>query len=321
MMPNARRRSFLLAVLLCAFAVLTMAADGDYRLYILADCDPGDDDDDDEVYPEVDRMVMAGDSWSAGLVYPTIDALADQGFGEVALSYNGTAVPGSKAEQFANNEASLMDILEVSLDVNPPADVLLLVIGGNDLLSDIADGFGGWADFRQNNALDDIADDINTIIDKAQEGRPNLRVVIVGYDYLHWDFSSLAYGLKDMNTQSFNEAFVALEQRKLDIAQSRARVEYAHNFGILQRTYGDTTHPPFLLPPLPYDPGVAPRGGYASEGYEPFPGGAIFYPSPLDRIPDGIHPTADGFRVIIDNTFTQGLENILDQLPWATTAP
>ncbi|MCB9727048.1 MAG: hypothetical protein H6746_01060 [Deltaproteobacteria bacterium] len=260
------------------------------------------------------RLVMAGDSWSVGLVMPTIDALADLGF-DATLTWEATAVAGSTAAQWVTNDGGKLLALDAALDADPPAEVLLLVIGGNDLNREINGGWAKLPKFFRELALDDIRDDVQNLIGYAMAGRPDLQVVMVGYDYLHYDFLQLYVSLPGLDQQSYNEAFIALEQRKLGIAQANSRVHYAHNLGLLQWTFGDVPHPPFFLPPVAYGPGAVPAPGVWPT-YTPFPGGLVQLPGPLDYLPDGIHPSLEGFRVIIDHTFAQGLEALMLHEPW-----
>jgi hypothetical protein len=273
----------------------------------------------DVVTPAVARAVIAGDSWSVGLVLPTIDAFAALGLNTV-LTWETTAQSGSRALEWASNKDSKLDLLKAALDADPPAEVLLLVIGGNDLLSKMNDGWAKQPKLLRDLALDVIRNDVQTIADYALAKRPHLTVVIIGYDYLHYDFLKLAVSLPGMDQESFSQAFVDLEKRKLEIAQSTARVEYAHNFGWLQWQFGDKVHPPFLLPPLDYAAGVVPKPGVAP-AYLPFPGGFKELPGPLDYLPDGLHPSLEGFRAIIDHSLSQGLESVMRGGPWAPTPP
>lgn len=270
----------------------------------------------DEPVETVSRIVIAGDSWSTGIILPTIASLSDRGYTNVAVSYEFTAIAGSRAEEWANNEDNKLEILAVALNMEPPAEILILIIGGNDLNSHIVnDDFGLLPGWWRELIFNDIEDDIQTTVDFALAIRPGLKVVIVGYDYLHYDFLCLYVDFEHMNQHEYNEAFVELGRRKLSIAQRTPNCEYAHNFGLLQYRFGDNIHPPFLLPPAPYAPGAVPFPGVAP-AYTPFPGGLTQLPGPLDYLPDGIHPSEVGFRAIIDNSFDQGLSNLVEKRPW-----
>jgi len=282
------------------------------------DDDTVDDDtaDDDTTPGEIQRLVIAGDSWSCGYVHPTQEALVDWGYPDVEVSWEFTAVAGSKAEQWANNENNLLDILAVVLDQEPAAELLLISLGGNDFIFSVSDGYGSWWPFFQSLKLDEIVNDLRTIVEFALTDRPHLQVVFLGYDYMHFELMQayLPVG-DDLNMQEFNEHFIELEYRKLQLAGQIDRCEYAHNWGAMQHHFGDTIHPPFFWPPFPYEPGDAPAPGYAPD-YNPYPGGIPTFPGPLDHIADGVHPDEAGFRVLIDNACDQGLCNLIEHQPW-----
>lgn len=280
------------------------------------------------------RMVIAGDSWSSGLIQPTRAALNAKGFSSVQLSYKFTANAGSQAAGWVANKhppavgggedktkPRMLTALAASLDASPRADVLMLVIGGNDYNRECVNGMGKLPKALQKLVYDKIQKDIQSLVDFARKGRPHLKIVLMGYDYFHFEFL-VAFGLKinKGNTRkSYNEGLVELDRRKRKIADTTPNVKYAHHFGILQHTYGDKAHPPFPVPnPLthpPYKPGVAPKPGIAPT-YHPYPGGLLDYPAPLDVMPDGIHPSSKGFRTIVDYTLSQGLGRWLQGKAW-----
>ncbi len=281
------------------------------------DDDADDDTGDDDTEPTtVERVVIAGDSWSSGFIQAAVDEFAERGYGDTIVSWELTSLPGSTAEDWADNDDGRLDTLEAVIDMNPPAEILLLCISGNDVHEMIDDGFDGWPGFLQEWRKQRIVNDTMHIVDVALAGRPNLHVVLIGYDYLHYEFNDLVYGMGDMSTESYNLLFADMGQRELAESATRPRFHYAHNFGWLQYAVGDVPHPPFLLPFFSYGPGSVPAPGTAATGYFPFPGGIYLLPGPLDWIPDGVHPTAGGFRLLFEHTMDQGLENLMNRQPW-----
>ena len=263
--------------------------------------------------PETVRVVVAGDSWSAGMAFPEGGilraAIEARGFENVTIDFETTAIPGSQAEQWATNDEDKLDLLAAALDADPPAEVLFITLGGNDFLSKAHNNLGKVSESRQERFLDRVQGDLQTVVDYALFWRPRLTVVIVGYDYLNYFAIEATSGdLPDLSSIEFNALLVGLEQRKLEIAENTEGCEYAHNLGILQYRLGDAL--------FSYGPEIVPFPGSAPE-YQPFPGGNPFLPSPLAALPlDGVHPTAEGHRFIIDNTLDQGLENVLRGYPW-----
>ncbi|RJO66172.1 MAG: hypothetical protein C4523_13925 [Myxococcales bacterium] len=271
-----------------------------------------DPDPEPEVDPEpeietVSRIVVAGDSWSVGIAQPTIEALAARGYGQVTVSWQATAIGGSTVEEWANNDGHKRDLLLVELTNQPPAEVLVLVISGNDLLGAMRDGFGGWWPFLQDALFNQIEDDLQELVNWALIFRPGLQIAIVGYDYLHYPLIDLYQDMPDMTLAKFNEAFVELGRRQMTVALRTPGCWYAHNYGIMQYRFGDSS--------LGYGPGAVPFPGTAPS-YIPYPGGNPWLPGPMNELPDGVHPSAAGFRVIIDNTLDQGMANLIERKTW-----
>ncbi len=257
----------------------------------------------------VDRVVLAGDSWSTGLIFPLRDALDARGYEEVALTWELTSKPGSKVAGWVS-DSNLMNALYLSLDVDPPADILIFTLSGNDYLGACKSGLGLLGPLEWFLTMSAIQNDLLTFVNLVRSGRPNLKIVLVGYDYLHLGMIELlGTAMPGFDTIKFNLGLVDLAGRGRDVALATPNMLYAHNMGILQHTYGDYFHPPFLCPnPVlgcpEYGPGQAPKPGPAP-AYDPFPGGWYTYPSPVDYVPDGVHPNHDGFRTIIENSLDQ----------------
>ena len=258
----------------------------------------------------VERVVLAGDSWSAGLIMPLREALDGRGYEEVVLTFELTTKPGSQVSGWVS-DANLMNALYLSLDMEPKAEILFFTLSGNDFLYACKKGLGllGPLGFLQ--AMQQIQNDLAEFVNLARAGRPHLRIVIVGYDYLHFEMiQALGNTMPGLNLVTFNLGLVDLAARGRDVAAAIPGVYYAHNMGLLQYTYGDYFHPPFLCPnPIggcpEYAPGAVPKPGPAL-GFDPFPGGWFTTPSPIDYLPDGVHPSFAGFRTIIENSLDQG---------------
>lgn len=270
-------------------------------------------------------VVLAGDSWSTGFVAPTQDAFVAAGYADVALRWEHTANAGSRAAGWRANEhppaagggrdttkPRMLDALDAAL---AGADVLLLVIGGNDMLFAANDGLGERPELLQRRTFDAIEADVAWLADHATTGRPDLDVVIVGYDFLHFELMDTYADFPGMDRVSFNEAMIELERRRRAVAEARPRVHFAHNLGLLQHTFGDVPHPPFPVPLVAYEPGVLPAPGWAPQ-YDPFPGGSPLFPAPLDHMPDGLHPTPVGFRTLMDHVIAQGLGGLFEGRGW-----
>ena len=153
-----------------------------------------------------------------------------------------------------------------------------------------------------------IQRDLQSFLNLARSGHPDLKIVFIGYDYLSLPMiNALGTDLPGMDWVTFNLALVDLSGRQRDLASGMSNTVYAHNLGTLQHVFGD--------PLFGYGPGEAPRPGPAP-AYDPFPGGWYTYPSPAAHIPDGIHPDPAGFRALIENTLDQGMAAWIEGRPW-----
>jgi hypothetical protein len=242
------------------------------------------------------------------------------------MSWEYTANAGSRAAEWIANSyppavgggydatrPRMLDALMASLDADPPAGLLFLVIGGNDFNFECAKGLGDKSQAGWTKTFDGIQANIQTLVNLARQGRPHLHVVVVGYDFFHFEFL-LAFGLAldGFDRLKYNLGLFELGVRQWMVAGQNPGTVYAHNMGLLQHLFGDGIHPPFPVPNplpvygcLPYSPGDKPAPGKAP-GYQPFPGGDVNCPAPLDVMPDGIHPSPQGFRMIVENTLDQG---------------
>ncbi len=255
----------------------------------------------------IKRVVLAGDSWSTGLIAPLRDALDARGYEEVAVSWELTAKPGSTVSGWLS-DSNLMDALFVSLDAEPRAGILFFTLGGNDYLRACASGLGLMDTLGWFTTMTSIQWDLQAFVALAQSGRPHLKVVLIGYDYLNYlMIEALGFSFPGMNLVKFNLGMVDLAMRGRNVAQGTQNVVYAHNMGLIQHTFGDAM--------FGYGPGAAPKPGPAPT-YDPFPVGWFAYPSPLAHIPDGIHPDYAGFRAIIENTLDQGPAAWIEGKPW-----
>jgi hypothetical protein len=267
----------------------------------------------------VDRVVLAGDSWSAGLIFPLRDALDDRGFEEVVVSWELTAKPGSTVAEWIS-KPDYMLALAVALDMEPKADILFFTLTGNDYLHLAKSGLGLMGALEWFFAMTLIQMDLQAFVAMVQAGRPDLKIVLVGYDYLQFDLLALYGGsFPGFDRIKCNLGLVDLASRGRAVAASVPNMVYAHNMGILQYTFGDHFNPllPCPFPPIfpEYGPGEVPKPGPAP-GYDPFPGGWWAYPSPADHIPDGLHPDYAGFRTIIENSLDQGPAAWIEGKPW-----
>jgi len=277
------------------------------------------------------RALLAGDSWAQ---YMWDDSshndLLDK-FGHAdkrALSeslgedpgpgYSGSeyAISGSEARQWADtaNYPWIANMV-AALQANPDVDTLVLSIGGNDILA--GKSGGGWykdmdldAPGSEEALFARIEADTWQIINAALAVRPDIEVIISGYDYPNFNVNIFFCWLyacpkredlsrdpdNDLITdEEINAMMVDVEGRRIGWANSSARVPYDHTMGLMHYFYGDTAG---------NGPGALPYPGQTPPDYAPFPGGNPPSPSPRSvfrSVADPIHLSYDGYQYKITN--------------------
>lgn len=257
------------------------------------------------------RVLLVGDSWAEVMwnqrnLQRTFDAA---GRADV-LEYNPpstpvdqrTAISGMTASAY-NTPAFLQRITD-ALAAQPTIDMVHVSLGGNDLLASWKASMGPA---EEEALFDSIRDNIAGVVQHCLNQRPNIRVVIVGYDFLNFlDTSSNSscvamWLLMDgPSVRRLNDALTLLEAKKRDLANSLGpRVAYVHNLGLMQFWVG---YPPWFGPFL-----VSPPGG--PPAYSPFPGGNPDFPTHTSRLAsngtDCIHLNVQGYDELAANAYQQ----------------
>jgi hypothetical protein len=236
---------------------------------------------------KIPRMLLVGDSWTGFMwgwrsfkgVFEQTPGLED--YVEVG---SRTAVMGARAYEFYPGYYNYLQSIFEELDRYPTIDIVTMTLGGNDFMRG-GPGYNRWSctmtPAQETALFNRIKSDIEGIVDAILAVRPDIRVAICGY----------TYGGRDRGGCSICDqqgGFVGMELAKKAIADSRDRVYYIHNFGLMQYHFGT----PALAPgQVPYP------GGYPD--YTPFPGGApcqLVHPSALF---DGdIHLSQPGYTIL-----------------------
>jgi hypothetical protein len=234
-------------------------------------------------------VVTIGDSWAwlvaAGA--PGGGPAAPSGFTNALGTVMNTFQPGVPVynESFGGGTAAQMaaelynpgGVVE-RVNAHPDADIVWLSAGGNDmLLGNLGGGF--YVNNPNNPAVyAAIQANVQTIVNAILATRPDIQVVVMGYDYLNiWDMVSGSAGdtirfnlgvgksgipaLDATQNLSVNDGFKAAEAGKISLANASRRVAHVNNFG-LNNTYGGysgyfgnfaagATYPPELYPYLP----------------------------------------------------------------------
>lgn len=263
------------------------------------------------------RILVIGDSWAAFMTHPMTgeifqSTLKQQGYEDAGIvATEKTAVPGSRADQWATNQKGKLDDLKQALEANPTVDIVFVVIGGNDFLR------AATKTNLSNLATDDrarlwagICTNIQTLVDVVLAFRPNLKVVLCDYDYLNLAEaarSPLKQNFNGISQSDFNRYLVDLGRQKRAVVEKSNRCLYIQNWGLMQYHFGDPEQK-YEAKTVPY-PGGPPK-------FDPYPGGDPMKSGPAKAfdqgaLNDGIHLNAEGFRLIIENALKRGLGAML----------
>ncbi|MCC6486295.1 MAG: SGNH/GDSL hydrolase family protein [Candidatus Hydrogenedentes bacterium] len=235
----------------------------------------------------VKRILIVGDSWAASITaenhdgFPAPDVfdevLAENGLGRFQTQGQATAWGGRKASDWAKPEH--LATIKAELEKYPSIDIVHLIIGGNDFLSQAMKGsLAGKSREERQLVWDPIIASIRAIVEFCLAVRPDIRVVIADYDYLDFELARQAWKMDfgTATTAELNTWLKELGDQKKKLAEDTDRCEYVDNWGTLQYW--------FVEPPK----SVA-RHGDPAKGM------------PAGVSPDGIHPTAEAHKRLLQN--------------------
>lgn len=226
------------------------------------------------------RILIVGDSW-AGLTWDYRSfqtALTQAGFNGYDVLGMDTGIGGSTAEEWATDPAKKA-LITLELEHNPTIDTVLLFLGGNDVLFALLQNIS--IDYVRDN-IPDVVRNISTVADFILSHRPNLRVLLIEYDYLPLE------GIGALLAPAFNGILIEAAQQRFQLAVETDRLYYLSNLGLMQHTYGI---------PGRAQPGVAPLPGGPPD-HSPLIGGDPDRPSPASAFDDPIHLTEAGYLVL-----------------------
>lgn len=237
------------------------------------------------------RILMVGDSWAWFMFinHSLRDALADSGLGQYIEEGTYSTVPGSTAAQWTNPQWLAQITRE--LERHPSIDIVHLSLTGNDFLRE-------WtiemSDAERDALFARIVRDLETVVRHCLSIRPNIRVAIVGYDYINKSKGRASL-------QQLNEAGMILAGMQRDLAARIDRCVYIQSYGAMHHYFG-------FPPNIP--PGHLPLPGQAPD-YQPWPGGDRKKGNPPEAMFDDIHLSAKGYyylgRLCVDALYRRWL--------------
>ncbi|MDZ4845888.1 MAG: GDSL-type esterase/lipase family protein [Chitinophagales bacterium] len=256
------------------------------------------------------RVMLLGDSWTHIMWNNrTYKDVFDQfGFADKIERGNNTAIGGTTASYWAL--PGNLAVIQNELQQNPTIDIVLLSIGGNDMLAGANGPQPGWhtnlTSVSEALLFDRIQADMQTIIDGIKSIRSNIEIVFSGYDYLNLvetvindQTGSIVLtwaNLGQPGAVQINSAFARFEQRKVNMANADPHVHYVQGFGLMQFVYGYPGFFPAFSVPAP---------GQQPPSYAQFPGGDVHYPTPPVALAasgsDAIHLSDEGYKHFVVN--------------------
>lgn len=255
--------------------------------------------------PANPKILIVGDSWSYIMHKEKFisNQLNRLGYGDWKEKGDKTALAGSTAAMWT--EPVFADLVRTEIQSNPTIEVVVLVIGGNDILAGkIRNGWTTSLTSQEETALmDRIEGQIRSIITNMKNANSQIKVLICGYDYINfvssifnpetwltWD------NLGQPTPRQINDAIIKLEQRKINIANGDPSVFYVHNLGLMHRKYGYEKF---------FGANISPIPGNNPPNYAPFPGGFPDFPSSKKALgadgSDPIHFNNAGYTEITKN--------------------
>lgn len=205
------------------------------------------------------RVLLVGDSWAAGMLgFRAFEQALEESGARVSVAGADTAIGGSRADQWAANHDGKLDTLAKALEL--PVDVVVISLGGNDLLRAALAGRIASPEQREE-LTKQVARDLGVLLDAIREAAPDATAVLIGYDFLDPERMQETYGMEfpESSVEHLDAALEALEDARDALTMERDRVQFVRNLGLMRATYG---------------PGAA------------------------DAMPDGVHPTPEAYQVI-----------------------
>lgn len=263
---------------------------------------------------DIPRVILIGDSWTGFLwAFRTFQQVLPEYFPDENYIEIGsrTAVMGAKVSEFLDPDRDLLEVITEELTNYPTVDVVVMTLGGNDMLRGaVLDPSHQGPSTRWNctnttalndQVIDAIARDIEEVIDHVLAIRPDIRVVLPSYTF---GGNNPRGGCLPEDGQM---AFVELGFHKRAIAAANPRVDFVNNYGLMQHLYGldSAENPDNVEPPVVIAPGVLPApGNYPT--YDPMPGGDPAYLAPYEALIDNdIHLTEAGYLALARRTMDE----------------
>lgn len=263
------------------------------------------------------RVLMVGDSWAHIMFAQQVldKTFAEQGLEQFKIKGDATAIGGTPAAFW--NSPTGRQIISRQLRDNPTIDCIHLSTGGIEFIAGknglpgalmgrkekILGWHTGLTREEEKNFYVTTLSNIQGVIDYCLAIRPEIKVVLCGYDYLNLTqttddpnspCSQLWNNLGQPTPVQLNNGLIKLEKLKAQLAQDNPRVFHVNNLGLMQHHFG--------YPAGKIEPGVLALPGDPN------------YPSPTIALAgdgaDCVHLSRQGYKNIADNCYDQAYQHI-----------
>lgn len=219
------------------------------------------------------EVVAFGDSW-AYLAAPAIQRQFSKRLRfDIRVANKG--VPGSTAEQWATNSSYLPSV------VSDETKIVWLSISGNDVMQN-------YIKNQTEGMWDRIDKNVRVIISSLHSVRPDIKVVMSGYDLVNFVQSkdciataiTIFHGL---GQDEINRIFIRIGDVQNAIANSMPNVSYVSLWGTLQSQAKSGVPPPYP---------------------------DVLFPSPAKYFADCIHCNTEGYDILMNKVYEQSLKDL-----------
>ena len=261
-----------------------------------------------------ERVMLLGDSWAhfMWVARSHQEVFEKFGFDDIEERGPATVLIGTQAESW--NDQNGHTIITNELNNYPSLDIVAISLGGNDIIGD-------WdvsMTIAQSEAMFvEIQGHLQDLVDVILAVRPDIEIVLYGYDYLNFVETILNFPpalgdnpyignwhtMGDPSVYQVNEGLGFLAQVLIDISDADSRVHFVNSLGLMQYVYGYPNPLP-IAPGGTFPPGSVPLPGQAPD-YIPINGGNMNYPSPPEAMGlngyDCIHLSDDAFAHFVEH--------------------
>ncbi|MBC7370617.1 MAG: hypothetical protein H7326_03575, partial [Bdellovibrionaceae bacterium] len=252
-----------------------------------------------------ENVVIAGDSWAFFTCNnQSLDlAFKNAGLEKIAATNSdcaATTMPDIRAENWLVSKTHILTLLALQ---NPDVKVLYLSLGGNDLINHWNKGMSYAEEQR---LFKTVQDHLTTIIAIYKKTRPDLKILISGYDYPRFNERTLvppyqrAYELMGKPTpEQINQSLIQFSDSMTKYV-NREDVFYIHHLGLMQYYFGNPSQGLAAFQTLPPDQ-ISSKEHPAQYGGDPRLQTDEAALLSVNKVVDSFHLSKSGYNKLADH--------------------